>query len=315
MRKAFVDALMQLCEKDSKIMLLTGDLGFSVFEKFKERFPEQYLNAGVAEANLVGMAAGLSLEGYKVFIYSIATFLVYRTLEQIRNDLCYQNLPVIVVGVGGGLAYGNAGPSHHATGDIAVMSSLPNMTVICPGDPAEVHQTMKEITGIRGPVYLRLNRSKDPIIHENGISNFKIGKALIVNQGKDVLLISTGNTLEIGHKVLQQLTSKGFSVELISMHTIKPFDQETFLNEIKGKRLVVTIEEHTKYGGLFSNISSLLVENGISINLLPVYLPDSFVNVSSSQGHLRSLYGLDASSIESKVLRMLKNKENVTHAR
>ena len=164
MRKAFVKVLNELCENNDKIILITGDLGFGVFDDFRNKFPKQFLNAGIAEANIVGMAAGLALSGYRVFTYSIAPFLVYRAFEQIRDDLCYQNLPVTIVGVGSGLSYGNAGPSHHATEDLALMVTLPNMTVVAPGDPLEVEEAVRKIANIPGPSYLRLNRSGDKIV-------------------------------------------------------------------------------------------------------------------------------------------------------
>lgn len=309
MRKAFINTLSKMCENDNDIMLITGDLGFSVFEEFKEKFPHRFLNAGVAESNLIGLASGLSMSGMTVYTYSIAPFLVYRAYEQIRNDVCYHNLPVRIVGVGGGLAYGNAGPSHHATEDIALMTSIPNMTVICPGDPIEVEKTLLNSYEVKGPIYLRLNRSGDRIIHDKRDIEFKIGKGLVVQEGKDILLLTTGNMLEVGKDVHTHLEQNGYSTCLISMHTLKPFDSNLLKKASKGKRIIVSIEEHSPYGGLSSLVSKELVQNHLTHRYIPFTLPDSFTQVSASQKYLRTLYGLDYISISERIIKTLKSGE------
>lgn len=307
MRKAFINTLTKICEEDKNTILVTGDLGFSVFETFRDKFPNQFLNAGVAEANLIGMSAGMAMGGMKVYAYSIAPFLVYRAFEQIRNDVSYHNLPVKIVGVGGGLAYGNAGPSHHATEDIALMTSVPNMTVICPGDPLEVEKAILASHNLDGPIYIRLNRSGDSIIHRNSEIDFKIGKGLILNKGEDVLIVTTGNMLEVGDKLAKRLDKYGLSISLISMHTLKPFDSALVNKESRGKKLIISLEEHSPYGGLSSLMSRTLVMNGIHTLYLPFTLPDIFTKVSASQTFLREIYGIDADSIFLKVIRTLEN--------
>ncbi len=307
MRKAFINTLSRMCEADENIILLTGDLGFGVFEEFKERFPKQYLNAGVAEANLIGMAAGLAMSGMTVYAYSIAPFLVYRAFEQIRDDVCYHNLPVRIVGVGGGLAYGNAGPTHHATEDIALMTALPNMTVVCPGDPIEVEKAIFESQGIQGPIYFRLNRSGDRYIHKNTAIDFKIGKGLNVKDGRDILLITTGNMLEVGDKVSYELDERGYSTSLISMHTLKPFDTTLLRKVSLGKKLIVSLEEHSPYGGLSSLISQTIVQERLGIEYLPFTLPDYFTKISASQHYLRKAYGLDGQAVLQKIIERVLN--------
>ena len=178
MRKAFVNKLTQLVNKNKDIYLLTGDLGFSVFDEFKNNFHDNYLNVGVSESNMIGMAAGLALAGKQVFVYSIIPFVTLRCLEQIRNDLCYQRLPVKIIGVGEGLSYGTAGATHHALEDIAIMSALPEMTVIAPGDPKEVECAVANSLELKGPCYIRLGKTGEPILHKKGFS-FEIGKAII----------------------------------------------------------------------------------------------------------------------------------------
>ncbi|MEM0134545.1 MAG: transketolase C-terminal domain-containing protein [Thermoplasmatales archaeon] len=308
MRNAFINALTYICENDENTILLTGDLGFGVFEKFKERFPKQYLNAGVAEANMVGMAAGLAMSGMRVYVYSIAPFLVYRAFEQIRDDVCYHNLPVRIIGVGGGLAYGNAGPTHHATEDIALMTAIPNMTVVCPGDPIEVEKALLDSFTVKGPIYFRLNRSGDSVIHDNAKIDFKIGKGLVIKEGQDILLVTTGNMLEVGDKVSKGLDEVGYSTCLISMHTLKPFDSALLTKTSVGKKLIVSMEEHSPFGGLFSLISQTMVQNHIHTEYLPFTMPDSFARISASQNYLRKAYGLDHQTIIQKIIDNLEKE-------
>jgi len=190
MRTAFIETLCELAEQDERIWLLTGDLGYSVLEQFAERFPDRFVNVGVAEQNMTGVAAGLALCGKIVFTYSIANFPTLRCLEQIRNDVCHHNLNVKIVAVGGGLAYGAQGYTHHAIEDLAVMLALPNMTVIAPGDSVEVRLATRAIVDWPGPCYLRLGRAGERIVHQTE-PEFQIGKAIVLQQGSDVTLIST----------------------------------------------------------------------------------------------------------------------------
>ena len=253
------------------------------------------------------MAAGLALSGYQVFVYSIAPFLAYRAFEQIRNDLCYQNLPVKIIGVGGGLAYGNAGPSHHATEDIALMTSIPNMSVICPGDPLEVSYAIKESIKLKGPAYIRLNRSGDDSVHLHKQIDFKIGRGIVLSLGNEVLILSTGNTLPLASQVCNRLNKHGISAELISMHTLKPFDHKLLISESLNKRMIVTIEEHSPFGGLASIISKILLENSISKEFMPFSLPDKFATISGSQIFLRNEYGLNTDVIVSRIVERLRD--------
>ncbi len=307
MRKAFIKKLTELVEKDKDIQLLTGDLGFSVLDDFKMNFPNNYLNVGLMEANMIGMAAGMSLSGKKVFVYSIIPFITYRVLEQIRNDLCYQEVPVKIIGVGEGLSYGVAGATHHSIEDIAVMSALPNMIVISPGDPIEVEMAIEKSLNLDLPCYIRLAKSGDPVINNSDI-DFEIGKGLILKKGRDVLIVSTGNMLEVGTKVVEKLEKINVSTELVSMHTIKPFDENLLISESKNKKLVVSIEEHVKTGGLASRVADVLISNEIRIKFLRVGLPDKFIHVVGEQEYLRDLYGLTPDKITDKILEKLEVK-------
>lgn len=223
MRTAFLKVLEELAAEDPRINLVTGDLGFTVFEPFIKRFPKQFLNAGVAEQNMTGLAVGMALSGKIVFTYSIANFPTLRCLEQIRNDGCYHKANLKVVSVGGGLAYGALGSSHQATEDLAIMRALPGMTVIAPGDPWEVEAAIRAVAAHPGPCYLRLGKAGEPRVHPGPV-RFRIGEAITLREGTGVTIISTGGMLPACAEAADLLARDGVSVRLISMHTVKPLD-------------------------------------------------------------------------------------------
>ena len=305
MRKAFVNKLTQLVNKNKDIYLLTGDLGFSVFDEFKKNFPDHYLNVGVSESNMIGMAAGLALAGKQVFVYSIIPFVTLRCLEQIRNDLCYQRLPVKIIGVGEGLSYGTAGATHHALEDIAIMSALPEMTVIAPGDPVEVECTVEKSLELKGPCYIRLGKSGEPILHKKEFI-FKIGKSIVLKNGEDITIISTGNMLETALKVYDILKKENINCKIVSMHTIKPIDREIIVKSANNMDIIVSIEEHSKIGGLGSRIASVILEEKLNTKYLQIALPDTFVHIVGSQNYLREIYGLTPDQISVKILNFIK---------
>lgn len=305
MRKAFVKKLTQLVSKNKDIYLLTGDLGFSIFDEFQKDFPNNYLNVGVSEANMIGMAAGLALAGKQVFVYSIIPFVTLRCLEQIRNDLCYQRLPVKIIGVGEGLSYGTAGATHHALEDIAVMSALPEMTVIAPGDPIEVEYTIEKSLELKGPCYIRLGKSGEPILHKKELI-FKIGKAIVLENGQDLTLITTGNMLKTTLEVSNILKKENIYSKVVSMHTIKPIDREIIIKCATDTNVIVSIEEHSKIGGLGSHIASVIFEERLNIKYLQIALPDKFIHIVGSQNYLKKIYGLTPTQIVSKILDFYK---------
>ena len=304
MRKAFINKLTQLVINDKDIYLLTGDLGFSIFDEFQKDFPDN-LNVGLSEANMIGMAAGLALTGKQVFVYSIIPFVTLRCLEQIRNDLCYQRLPVKIIGVGEGLSYGTAGATHHALEDIAIMSALPEMTVIAPGDPIEVEYTVKKSLELKGPCYIRLGKSGEPILHKKEFI-FKIGKSIVLKNGKDVTIISTGNMLETALKIYDILKKENINCKIVSMHTIKPIDREIIIKCATDNNVIVSIEEHNKIGGLGSHIASVILEERLNTKYLQIALPDTFVHIVGSQNYLREIYGLTPVQISAKILNFIK---------
>ena len=299
MRNAFASELEKIMENENAF-LLTGDLGFSVFERIRERFPKQYLNMGVAEQNMLGVASGMALSGKDVFVYSIIPFIVYRPFEQLRNDICYQNAPVRLVGVGAGFSYADAGFTHHAIEDYGVLNSLPNLTILSPADPLEVSEQMKQLHGIKTPTYMRLSRNGEPVLHDR-YKNLKIGKALEISNGDDVLLIATGSILGKAIRVSNLLENDGYSVEILNYHTIKPFDTETLIKCSKDKKLLVTIEEHLTSTGLYSIVIQSLVTHDMSIKTLQFGINEPYVSKSGSRDYMLSQYGLDEDSIYRKI--------------
>ena len=193
MRNTVINTIHAAAKLNKNIMFLTADLGYSVIENFQKELPEQIINVGISEQNMIGVAAGLALSGKKVFVYSIAPFVTLRCLEQIKVDVCYQNLDVTIIGVGGGYAYGNLGVTHHSIEDLGVMRSLPNMKIVSPADSIEAGALAKAIISARGPFYIRLNHGKEPNIHQTKELKVKIGKGLVLKEGKDVTLLAIGN--------------------------------------------------------------------------------------------------------------------------
>ncbi|MEG2291507.1 MAG: transketolase C-terminal domain-containing protein [Clostridium sp.] len=308
MRSTFINKLTEMARDDKEIYLITGDLGFSVFENFQEEFPERFINVGIAESTMIGIAAGLALNGKKVYCYSIIPFLTMRCFEQIRVDLCYQNLNVNLVGVGGGLSYGPQGATHHSIEDISIMRSLPNMKVICPGDPFETECAVEQVLRIEGPTFIRLNKNNEPILHKNKNIEFKIGKAIEIFEGNEISIITTGNMLEQSIKIAEKLKKDNYSVKLISMHTIKPIDRDIIKECIEKTNYIFIIEEHSIIGGLASAISEVITENiSKPIVFKSFGIPDTYANTSGSREYFRKQYNIDEDSIYNYVIKALSN--------
>jgi len=307
MRKAFINTLVELASKDRRIYLLTGDLGFSILAKFAEKFPNRFINCGVAEENMIGVAAGLALSGKKPYVYSIIPFLIMHCFEQIRNDICYQNLDVRLVGVGEGLSYGTAGATHHSTEDISLMRVLPNMTVVCPGDPIETERIVELLTFHSIPTYIRLGKSNEPKVHSE-IPYCEIGKGITMKDGNDITVIATGNMLYNAKQVADKIANNGVSCRLISMPFVKPIDEEIILRAAKETRAIFTIEEHSSIGGLGSAVANVLIESDSKTLFRKIALPDNFCKDVGDQEYLREQNGLSVEKIISNILKYLKNE-------
>lgn len=292
--------LTRLAGEDPRIVFVTGDLGFGVIEDFQRTFPDQFVNAGVAEQNMTGLAAGLASCGRIVFTYSIANFPTIRALEQVRNDICYHDLDVKIVAIGGGTAYGSLGYSHHAIEDLAIMRALPNMRVVAPGDPVEARAATRALAGVPGPAYLRLGRSGEPVVHGDGFS-FEIGRAVCVRPGSDVTLISTGGMLTAALEAAQLCEAAGIDVRVLSMHTVKPLDVEAIEQAARETRLLVSLEEHSLAGGLGGAIAEAMVDNNMGTRLLRLGMPSEPTYVVGSNEYLLKHYGLTPDGIARRI--------------
>jgi transketolase len=281
-------------------MLLTSDLGFKIFDEFANEFPGRFLNVGVAESNMIGVAAGLALGGMRPFAYSIAPFATLRCLEHVRNDVCYHKVAVTIVGLGGGYSYGHNGPTHHSLEDIAVMRALPNMSVVCPGDPAEVEQAVIAAASHGSPVYLRIGRAGDPVVHGSPV-RFEIGRAITLRDGRDCTLISTGNTLSLAVEISDRLRPRSICCRVLDMHTVKPLDEAALRTSARETRALFTIEEHSRIGGLGSAIAEWAAMNSVSSPLHLFGADDVFAASTGSQVYLRTLCGLTTEHIAESI--------------
>jgi transketolase len=308
MRDAFVNSLTSLAEQDRRIVLVTGDLGFGVLDDFRRRCPRQFLNAGVAEQNMIGVATGLALDGHVVFTYSIANFAFMRCLEQIRNDAAYHDCNVNVVAVGGGLSYGALGISHHATEDLAIMRSIPGVTVVAPGDDYEASEAASSLHARPGVGYVRLDRSGAGMnVTRN--ESFSLGRARVLRNGSDITLVGTGGILAEVLMAADALAEHGISCRVLSMHTLKPLDHEALLAAARSTGGIVTVEEHTVDGGLGGAVAESLLEAGVSPGVFRrIGLRCGFSSIVGSQDYLRRQYGLDRVAITDTVRAALASK-------
>jgi transketolase len=290
-RNAFIDSLCEVAAADPRVWLLTGDLGYSVLERFQAAYPARYLNVGVAEQNMAGIAAGLARCGKIVFVYSIANFPTFRCLEQIRNDICHHELPVKVVSVGGGMSYGTAGYSHHGVEDFAIMRALPGMTVVAPADPVEARLATRAIAAHPGPCYLRLEKAGDPIVHA-AVPDFQLGRAIVIRPGRDLTMISTGGMLKHVLETADMLKDEAIDVGVLAMHTVKPIDAEAVLAAAAASGGIVTVEEHSVTGGLGSAVADVLAQcDGRRPRFRKFGIPDKVYREIGSQAFLRRMCG------------------------
>ncbi len=301
MRDTFVRTLLEIAKKDKNVYIITGDLGFGVLKPFWTELPDQIINAGIAEQNMTSIAAGLAMQGKTVYTYSIGNFPTLRCIEQIRNDCAYHNANVKVVCVGGGFVYGSLGMSHHATEDIAMMRSLPDVTVLAPGDLVEAECATKAIYEMPGTCYLRLGRGGEKRIHEK-LDGFTIGKAIEIQKGEKVAVFSTGAIFDEVNEACEELKGQGVTPTVYTFPTVKPIDKDVILECAKTHKAIVTVEEHNLSGGFGSAVAEVLAEtDGVKAKLVRVALDDRYSCIVGSQKYLRKQYSIDAKTIIEKV--------------
>ena len=306
MRNEFADELTKLGNDDPRVMMLSGDIGNKLFDKFRAAHPSRFINCGVAEQNMLGVAAGLAMSGLRPIAYTIAPFVTTRCLEQIRTDTAYHEVSVTVVSVGAGLAYAGLGPTHHACEDISFLRAIPNMKVICPGDAWEVRAALRAIMKQDGPVYLRMGKKGEPLIHPGPIEDFEIGKAITMRAGTDVCILSTGNILPEALHAAEDLAKYGVSAEVVSFHTVKPLDAVRLRSAFETFRLVVTVEEHSLIGGFGSAVAEWAVDHGaLGKPLLRIGTPDKFFKLSGEQEFAREQLGLTGHQVADRILKKL----------
>ncbi len=299
MRQTCLKMIYELAKQDPRVVFVGSDLGTGTLEQFKTEMPERYFMEGVSEQSIVGMAAGLALEGKIVYFNTIATFITRRCFDQVVVDLCLHNLPVRLIGSGGGLVYAPLGPTHLATEDIAIMRALPNMTVVAPADANEMRRFMLQSLNHPGPIYIRLGKGGDPIVTPDD-QLFAIGRAYRLREGKDVLILTTGICATVALDAVPQAT-------VVHVPTIKPLDTETILTEAAKARVVVTIEEGTLSGGFGSAIAELLLEAGLTPRFRRLGIPDVFPDQYGSQASLMERYGLTPACVAATVQQLQRN--------
>jgi transketolase len=305
MRDAFIARLLTLAQKDKRIVLITGDLGFKVFDEFISTLPRQFINAGISEQNMTTLATGLAMEGKIVFTYSIGNFPTLRCLEQIRNDAAYHNANVKVVSVGAGFSYGQLGISHHATEDISILRALPDVTLFSPGDDWEAMEATESLVTIPGTGILRLDRSSAGMTQMPG-ETFAAGKARMLRNGSDIGLVTTGGMLGVVLEAADELAKVGITSRVLQMHTLKPFDVDAVLEAVATTQGILSIEEHSVEGGLGGLISENILERGGRPGFFyRMGLRAGFSSVVGSQEYLRTRYGIDREAIVTTAARLL----------
>ncbi len=308
MRKKCLNCVYELAQNDERIFFLGSDLGFGTLKEFREKIPDRFIMEGVSEASVIGMASGLAMEGKIPYVNTIATFIVRRALEQIAVDVCMHNVPVRLIGNGGGLVYAPLGSTHLAVEDISLMRSLPNMTIVCPADAEEMARFMPQTADYPGPIYIRLAKGYDPVVSKKEFG-FAIGRGIRYRQGSDALIVTTGVTLQEAVEAAEYLEKHdSISAGILHMHTIKPFDKDQLLDIASSVPVVVAVEENTVYGGLGSAVAEILAE----ANFVPgkrfksIGIPDVFPDYYGSQKDLMERFGICASSIAKHIKQLLK---------
>lgn len=306
MRNAYISALYDLAKENKDILALVADNGAIVYDKYRKDFPGQFLNFGISEANMVSVAAGMASCGKIPFAYTISCFLTMRAFEQIRNDVCLQKMNVKLVGIGAGFVYSNLGPTHHATKDIALMRTLPEMTIFSPADPLESKKATLAAAEIKGPVYLRLGTGGTPKIYEKDYE-FKSGHGVTLKEGRDIAIIATGGIIYEVLKAANELEKAGISARLVNIHTIKPIDEEVILKAASDIGVILTVEEHSIVGGLGSAVCEVVLENSrMPVRLKRLGLQGVFPEGYGTYDEMKEMNGLSMADIVKAAEGLLK---------
>ena len=296
---------MSLAKNDKDIIVVTSDSrGSGKLVEFGKELPDQIIEVGIAEQNLVGICAGLSAAGKKVFGVSPSSFLTARSLEQIKNDIAYSNHPVTLIGISAGISYGQLGSTHHSIHDFAVLRAINNIIIVSPADNFETQESIKSATNYQKPLFIRFGKKPTLNIHSQN-QNFEIGKAITVSKGSDVTFIAIGETVQRAVLASQFLKKDGISSTVVSMHTLKPFDADTFIDSIQNAKVLITLEEHSINGGLGEKCASIIAQKNIHISFKILGIPDEYM-VNGSQSYVLDHYDMHPEKISNMAKEMLK---------
>ncbi len=305
--EVFANTLIQLANKNRNILVVTSDSrGSGKLGPFAEKFPDQIVEVGIAEQNLVGVSAGLASAGKKVFAVSPASFLTARSLEQIKNDVAYSGFPVVLVGISAGVSYGALGSTHHSTHDVAALRAIPNIDIVIPADNFETEQAIIAASEWEKPVFIKFGKKAMPLLP--GSKHFEIGKARTICEGTDIAFIACGEAVAPAYEAACLLEEKDITAEVISMHTVKPLDEEAVLNTAKKCKAIITVEEHSIYGGLGEACASLLMQKNVQLPFQIVGFPDEDT-VTGSQVEIFESYGISAKGLADRALKLLNQKK------
>lgn len=304
MRSIFVDEIAKISEQDERIVFLMAECGFSVVEKYADRFPERFYNLGIAEQSLVGTAAGMALRGLRPIAYTMAMFLTMRAYEQIRVDVAYQNLPVILAGVGPGIGYGAAGITHHAIEDLAIMRALPNMHIVFPGNEIDVRACANQAVELGKPIYIALARNPQKLEVPYSAACFKIGKAIRMNEGKDAALFTCGSMLPVAMEAAKLLSNQGLALRVYNMHTVKPLDTDAIEEAIAECDVLFSLEETTIIGGLGGAMAEHVAEN-TPCRFKRLGIRDVYLDRMGDYQWLLKKLGIDAEGVAASILEVM----------
>jgi len=306
MRNAFAKEITRMAQEDSRVVLLSGDIGNRLFDDFKAKSPERFYNCGVAESNMVGVAAGMAMSGLRPVCYTITPFITYRCMEQIRVDVCYHHVPVIIVGTGSGLSYASLGGTHHSCEEMGMLRLLPGLHVLAPADAMEVKALLKAALKQSDPVYIRIGKKGEPTVHTHE-PDAAIGKAIVMQPGTDVCLLSAGTMLETAMQAAELLSKEAISAKVVSFHTIKPLDEELLADVFGRFKLVATIEEHSILGGLGGSVAEWLADHPkSSARLVRFGTRDEFLHETCEQEEAREFFELTAKAVVGRIVGALE---------
>jgi transketolase len=307
--EVFSSILQKLAAMDRNIIVVTSDSrGSGKLVPFGQKFPKQIIEIGIAEQNLVGVAAGLASAGKKAFAVSPACFLTARALEQIKNDVAYSDNPVKLIGISAGVSYGALGSTHHSLHDFAVLRAINNIIVVAPADNYETAEAIKLAAELSKPIYLRFGKKNIPDLPYVGERSFQFGKGRIIREGNDIAFIATGETVYPSLQAAEKLEQKyNIHARVVSMHTIKPLDYELIKTTANKCRAIITVEEHSVYGGLGEACASFLLQNNMAKPFKIVGIPDEYT-VTGSQSEIFNHYGISANGLSTAALELLKSK-------